>query len=69
MAEHVTLLRPDTSPPSTERGLSSALPPDLLERVRGRVRLLALFLMIGFANAWTEDRARDWWVKHRPTLA
>jgi serine/threonine-protein kinase len=49
MAEHVTLLRPDTSPPSTERGLSSALPPDLLEQVRGRVRLLALFLMIGFA--------------------
>jgi len=49
MAEHVTLLRPDTSPPSSERGLSSALPPDLLEQVRGRVRLLALFLMIGFA--------------------
>jgi hypothetical protein len=24
---------------------------------------------IGGANAWTEDRARDWWVKHRPTLA
>jgi hypothetical protein len=49
MAEHVTLLRPDASPPSTGRGLSSALPPDLLEQVRGRVRLLALFLTIGFA--------------------
>ena len=49
MAEHITLLRPDASPPSSERGLSSALPPDLLEQVRGRVRLLALFLTIGFA--------------------
>ena len=49
MAEHITLLRPDISSPSSERGLSSALPPDLLEQVRGRVRLLALFLTIGFA--------------------
>ena len=49
MADNVTLLRHDVSPPSSEGGLSSALPPDLLEQVRGRVRLLALFLTIGFA--------------------
>ena len=49
MAEHITLLPPDPSSPSRERGLSSALPPDLLEQIRGRLRLLALFLMIGFA--------------------
>ena len=49
MAEHITLIRPGSSPPSSERGLSSALPPDLLDQVRGRFRLLALFLTIGFA--------------------
>jgi hypothetical protein len=46
--EHVTLVRPDARPPSS-RGISSALPPDLLEQVRGRIRLLALFLLAAFA--------------------
>lgn len=46
MHEHVTLLSPDT--PSARRS-SSTLPPDLLEQVRGRVRLLALLLVIIFA--------------------
>ena len=46
--EHVTLIRPDARPPSS-RGISSALPPDLLEQVRGRVRLLALCLLVAFA--------------------
>jgi len=49
MGDNVTLLRPDVSPPSSERGLSSWLPSDLLEQIRSRVRLLALFLTIGFA--------------------
>ena len=49
MHENVTLLRPGVSPPSSQRGLSSALPPDLLEQVRGRLRLLALFLVVGYA--------------------
>jgi eukaryotic-like serine/threonine-protein kinase len=45
---------PDYSPrpwrPSTgDRGVSSALPPDLLQQVRGRVRLLAALLFIAFA--------------------
>jgi serine/threonine-protein kinase len=44
----VTLLRPDR-PTKDARATTSALPPDLLERVRGRVRLLALFLTIAFA--------------------
>jgi serine/threonine-protein kinase len=48
MHEDITLLRPDQTRAS-EPGLSSALPPDLLEQVRGRLRLLALFLTIGFA--------------------
>jgi hypothetical protein len=48
MAEDVTLFRSDSSP-SRERELSSALPADLLDQVRSRVRLLALFLMIGLA--------------------
>jgi serine/threonine-protein kinase len=45
--EHVTLIRPDARPPSS-RGISS-LPPDLLEQVRGRVRLLAMLLLVSFA--------------------
>jgi hypothetical protein len=48
MHEHVTLLRPGAR--SLEgRGLSSGLPADLLEQVRGRVRLLAAFVFVGSA--------------------
>ncbi|MGH7497333.1 MAG: hypothetical protein ACREL3_00605 [Gemmatimonadales bacterium] len=43
----MTLLHPDR-PPGTRRS-SSTLPPDLLEQVRGRVRLLALLLFVIFA--------------------
>jgi hypothetical protein len=48
MVEHVTLIRPAAPAPHT-RGLSSALPPDLLEQVRGRIALLALLLAFAFA--------------------
>ena len=48
MAEHVTLLRPGGRA-SQGRGLSSGLPPDLLEQVRGRVRLLAGFMFVASA--------------------
>lgn len=48
MKEHVTLLRPDAAPADSGR-VSGALPPDLLDQVRGRVRLLALLLTVAFA--------------------
>jgi eukaryotic-like serine/threonine-protein kinase len=48
MQEHVTLLGPEESS-SDVRGLSSSLPPDLMEQVRGRVRLLALLLLLAFS--------------------
>ena len=48
MQEHVTLLGPEESPADV-RGLSSSLPPDLMEQVRGRVRLLAVLLLVAFA--------------------
>jgi eukaryotic-like serine/threonine-protein kinase len=48
MHEHVTLLRPGARS-SDGKGLSSGLPPDLLEQVRGRVRLLAAFVFVGSA--------------------
>jgi len=48
MPEHVTVLRPDEAAGDARR-LSSALPRDLLEQVRGRVRLLALLLLVAFA--------------------
>jgi serine/threonine-protein kinase len=47
MREHITLLGPPAASP--DRSSLSALPPDLLEQVRGRVRLLALLLAGGFA--------------------
>jgi hypothetical protein len=47
MHEHGTLLPPEAR--SDERGLSSSLPADLLEQVRGRVRLLALLLLVAFS--------------------
>ncbi len=47
MHEHITVVQPDA--PSTGSAGISALPPDLLEQVRGRVRLLALLLFFGFA--------------------
>jgi hypothetical protein len=46
--EYVSLIRPAAPTPGS-RGLSSALPPDLLDQVRGRVALLALLMMIAFA--------------------
>jgi hypothetical protein len=46
--EQVTLVRPAAPAPSA-RGFSSALPPDLLEQVRGRIALLVLLMMIAFA--------------------
>jgi serine/threonine-protein kinase len=40
---------PARRPPSDEGGISTALPADLLEQVRGRVRLLAALLCVSFA--------------------
>ena len=48
MHEQVTLLPPDQSSPLA-RGISSSLPPDLLERVRARVGLLALLILAAFS--------------------
>ena len=47
MQEHVTLLGP-VGTPRARKNLSWTLPPDLMEQVRGRVRLLALLLFIAF---------------------
>jgi len=49
MAEHVTMLRPELPTPGGRRDASSSMPQDLIEQVRGRVRLLTLFLIIGIA--------------------
>jgi serine/threonine-protein kinase len=62
MQEHVTLLPPHQPSPGGA-GVSSVLPPDLLEQVRGRVRLLAALLLAAFAFdptlfviVWTASR-------------
>ena len=48
MDDHVTLVRP-VAPAASTRGASSALPPDLLDQVRGRLALLALLMAFAFA--------------------
>jgi hypothetical protein len=48
MQENVTLLAPPGAAVDTPRN-STGLPPDLLQDVRRRVRLLALLLFIAFA--------------------
>jgi serine/threonine-protein kinase len=45
--EVVTVFRPDEKP-ADSGGVSTALPADLLEQVRGRVRLLSLLLLSAF---------------------
>ncbi len=48
MRQHATLVRPDAPSPDSRRA-SSILPPDLLDQVRGRVRLLTTLLFAAFA--------------------
>jgi serine/threonine-protein kinase len=48
MPDRITQL-PRDAPADSRAGSLDSLPPDLQEQVRGRVRLLALFLTIGFA--------------------
>jgi serine/threonine-protein kinase len=46
--EHVTVLPPRTGS-AESGGISSSLPPDLLEQVRGRVQLLSILMLVAFA--------------------
>ena len=46
--EHVTFLRPEAGAPDAH-GISSVFPPELLDQIRGRVRLLALLILAAFA--------------------
>jgi serine/threonine-protein kinase len=48
MHKHVTLLQREAPTPGS-RGFASALPPDLLEQVRGRVQLLAALVFCAFS--------------------
>ena len=49
MPEHTTLLRPAAPSPGSGHRISSAFPPDVLDAVRGRVRLLSGLLFVAFA--------------------
>jgi serine/threonine-protein kinase len=48
MRQHATILRPGDQRPDSSR-VSSFLPPDLLDQVRGRVRLLTTLLAAAFS--------------------
>ena len=48
MHEQMTVLRPAAHSPDGH-GISSAFPPEVLEQVRGRVRLLSVLLLVAFA--------------------
>ncbi|MEJ2237604.1 MAG: hypothetical protein P8X82_04845 [Gemmatimonadales bacterium] len=47
MDDHVTLLRPD-APRADSQRIPSALAPDLAAKLRGRVKVLALLVALGF---------------------
>ena len=48
MDEQLTVLRPAAHSPDGQR-ISSAFPPEILEQIRGRVRLLSLLILVAFA--------------------
>ena len=62
MQDHLTLLQPEGPTPGGA-GVSSVLPPDLLEQVRGRVRLLAALLLTG-QFVFTADTTMGYLVQH-----
>ena len=64
MDQQVTLVHPG-APSHTDLAASSGLPRDLLEQMRGRIRLLTLPMLV-VAVAWTQERAEGWWTEHQP---
>jgi serine/threonine protein kinase len=48
MHEHMTVLRPEAHSPDGQ-GISSAFPPEIVEQIRGRVRLLSVLILVAFA--------------------
>jgi len=48
MDQHMTLLRPAAHSRGGQ-GISSAFPPEVLQQVRGRVRLLSVLILVAFA--------------------
>ena len=55
-------------PEALDRLVLSCLAKDPAERPRAK-ELSRYLADIGRANAWTEERARDWWATHQPALA
>lgn len=53
-------------PEALDRLVLSCLAKDPVERPRAK-ELSRLLADIGCASPWTEERARDWWAKHRPS--
>ena len=49
MPDQISFLQPETPSRDYRPGSLSSLPADLLDQIRGRVRLLAIFLTVGFS--------------------
>jgi eukaryotic-like serine/threonine-protein kinase len=53
-------------PPALDRLVLACLAKDPSERPQSARELSRRLAEIQSGQAWTEDRARDWWVKHQP---
>jgi serine/threonine-protein kinase len=55
-------------PPALDALVLSCLAKDPAKRPQSARELSLRLAEVEAASAWTQDRARDWWVKHQPVL-
>jgi len=56
-------------PEALDQLVLSCLAKDPAERPQTARELSCRLAAVEGANAWTEDRARDWWLRHQPALS
>jgi serine/threonine-protein kinase len=56
-------------PDALDQLVLSCLAKDPAKRPQTARELSCRLAAVEGANAWTEDRARDWWVRHQPALS
>lgn len=54
-------------PPALDQIVLSCLAKDPLERPQSARELSRRLAEVDVVSAWTEERARDWWVRHQPS--